>query len=62
VRRELELATEPKKFGKTSTFDLEACKSLKSHKTSKTFLGKAWHWNHRSLEKLGIGGPKNLEA
>jgi hypothetical protein len=20
---------------------------------AKTFLGKAWHWNHRNLEKLG---------
>jgi hypothetical protein len=28
-------------------------KSLKSYKTAKTFLGKAWHWNHTSLEKLG---------
>src|ERR1700677_1117357 len=25
---------------------------LKSNKTAKTFLGKAWHWNHTSLEKL----------
>jgi hypothetical protein len=27
--------------------------SLKSHKTTKTFFGKSWHWNHTSLEILG---------
>jgi hypothetical protein len=31
---------------------------LKSQKTTKTFLGKAWHWNHTFLEKLG----KSLEV
>jgi hypothetical protein len=35
---------------------------LKSHKTAKTFLGKAWHWNHRYLERLGIRCRINLEA
>ena len=34
------------------------CNLLKSHKTAKTFLGKAWHWNRIFLEILG----KSLEA
>ena len=34
------------------------CNPLKTHKTTKTFLGKAWHWNRISLEKLA----KSLEA
>src|ERR1700677_3852336 len=34
------------------------CNPLKSHETTNTFFGKAWHWNHTSLEKLG----KSLEA
>jgi hypothetical protein len=45
------------------------CNPLKSHKTAKTFFGKAWHWNRISLEKLGIGTAflwksleKSLEA
>jgi len=29
------------------------CKPLKFHKTTKTFLGKTWHWNHINLEMLG---------
>jgi hypothetical protein len=35
---------------------------LKSHKTAKTFLGKAWHWNHRYLEMLGKKGWSDREA
>jgi polar amino acid transport system substrate-binding protein len=31
---------------------------LKFHKTAKAFFGKAWHWNHRNLEKLGIFSAK----
>jgi hypothetical protein len=36
------------------------CNLLKFHKTAKTFFGKAWHWNHRYLEKLGnkLGGDE----
>jgi hypothetical protein len=34
------------------------CNPLKSPKTANTFLGKAWHWNHTSLEMFA----KNLEA
>jgi hypothetical protein len=33
------------------------CNPLRSPKTTKTLLGKAWHWNHISLENLG----KSLE-
>jgi hypothetical protein len=40
-------SVKPQKFGETSLFDLEASNPLKSHKTSKGILGKAWHWNHR---------------
>jgi hypothetical protein len=38
------------------------CKPLKSHKTAKTFFGKAWHWNHTSLEILGVRPPVYLEG
>jgi hypothetical protein len=43
-----------------------ARKPLKSHKMPKTFLGKAWHWNHTSLEMFGkkawraLGGASAL--
>jgi hypothetical protein len=36
-------------------FGLELGNLLKSHEMAKTFVGKAWHWNHRSLEMFGIG-------
>ncbi len=29
------------------------CNPLTPHKTAKRFLGKAWHWNHTSLEMFG---------
>jgi hypothetical protein len=29
------------------------CKPLKYLKTTKTFLGKTWHWNHTYLEMFG---------
>jgi polar amino acid transport system substrate-binding protein len=31
---------------------------LEYHKTTKGIFGKAWHWNHRNLEMLGIGSAK----
>jgi hypothetical protein len=48
---------QPQKFGETENKVWTYSKPLKFLKTAKTFLGKAWHWNHTSLEILGIRIP-----
>ena len=51
-----------RKIWKTSKLNLETLKVLESHKTAKESFGKAWHWNHRALEKLGVRTLKSLAA
>ena len=51
-RRENRGRRKPQKIWKPSLLVCIYCNPLKSHKTTNTFFGKAWHWNHRNLEKL----------
>ena len=41
------------KFGRNRNLSGTYRNPLKSHKTAKAFLGKAWHWLRTSLERLG---------
>jgi hypothetical protein len=52
----LKKGASPQKFGETSLGDLEACNSLKSHKTAKDLFGKAW----RKAREVAIISPHLL--
>jgi hypothetical protein len=58
VQNEAERGAAATKSLEVSFYVWKPCNSLKFHKTTKAFFGKAWHWNHTYLEKLG----KTLEV